>query len=200
MKRNNKIQVWLLFTMVAISLGISVWALIISHTDDSLTFSPSAFSDIVSLVFTVIGAVFSFYFVIIGINAHRIKKELEEIEEKLMRDQESMIEIELEQQDTMYSHLIRQAMIISDKKIREKNINSLRLSRARLATKSRLLSLETRKKRMPDLVQLGERLDIEDLKKLIKDPKEDETIKDLAIGIIPLIEERLRKENAQPHK
>lgn len=195
MKRNNKIQVWLLFTFVAISLGISVWALIISHTDDSLVFSPAAFSDIVSLVFTVIGAVFSFYFVIIGINAHRIKKELEEIEEKLMRDQESMIEIELEQQDTMYSHLILQAKTISsDKKDCEKIMQSLRLSRARLATKSRLLSLETRKKRIPDLVQVGEQSDIEDLKKLIKDPKENDTIKDMAIGIIPLIEERLKKE------
>ena len=239
-KKYNRIRVAILYTIVAVSLGISIWALCIANSDVrndcEMVYNHLKATELAGLIFTVIGAVFSFYFVIIGINANKMKKDLEELEKKLKNEQQTIIDnlkneqqtiidnlkneqqtiiddlkneqqtiienignIELEHQDTMYSHLILQAKAIADEKMRTMIYNSLRLSRARLATKSKILPLELRKQRISDLVELGEQSDIEDLKRIIKDPNEDDEIKDLAIGIIPLIEEKpaANKQNQQ---
>lgn len=200
MKKIDRVQKWILFTIVAISLGISIWALIIANSDDKVISDTENTIGFGGLLFTIIGVVFSLYFVIIGINAHRIKNELVKFEEELEEEQKKIInnfgKVELDHQDTMYSHLLLQAKNIANANEREKAMKSLRLSRARLATKSKLLPLERRIQRMPDLSELGVQTDIEDLKKLIKDPTEDDGIKDLAIVIVRNIEDNLKNKQS----
>ena len=77
MKNKDKIRNWILYTIVTVALGVSTWALIIANSDGKLVFDSDKTFEFAGLLFTVIATVFSFYFVIIGINAHRIKKDIE---------------------------------------------------------------------------------------------------------------------------
>ena len=213
MKIFNSVRTWLskhdwvrkaiLCTIVAVSFGFSIVALIIANSDVrdgcEMEYFQSKATELAGLIFTVIGAVFALYFVILGIDASKKKDEMrqyvDELKAELIGMENDRKRIELNNLDTMYSHMIQISETIEDKKKRQRIMNLLRRSRARLAVQSNILSLNIRKQRIPDLAVIGEQSDIEDLKKLLKNPEEDETIKDMAIGIILLIEERLKREN-----
>lgn len=200
MKKNDGVPVWIIFTIVALSLGMSIFSLIIANSKANsftqLEFDYAKLVEFTGLFFTIIGVVFALYFVIIGIDATQKKDELEKIEAdvrtKQSKIEEDIRKLELENLDFMYSHLIAIAGTISNSRIRKNTINSLRLTRARLASQSNYcLSLETRKKRIPDLAVLGVQSDIEDLEKIITDTNEEETLRELAKGIKQQIKERL---------
>ena len=89
---------------------------------------------------------------------------------------ESVIKVEMNQQDELYGHLIDQAKNIADTNKRKRTIDALTLSRARLATKSKFLSTEKRLQRMSALDVFGDMTDINDLERVINDPSEDKNI------------------------
>ena len=99
-----------------------------------------------------------------------------------------------DQQDTMYGHLIAQTKFIEKTEDRKKSMRSLRLSRARLASQSSFLSKNKRLQRIPDLVHVGERSDLDDLSKLINDPYEEKVVIELAKEIRELLLKRLQSD------
>ncbi len=150
----------------------------------------------VSLLVTVMGVVFALYFVIISIDASKQEKELKRIGKKIERKQADIkkeIEtIQLDHLDKMYSHQIELAKnCITNADELKKMQESVRHSRAKLATQSKFLSLEVRKQRITELGELGDQLDISDLKKIIEDPTENKEIKELAWGIRDIIRGRI---------
>lgn len=199
MKKYSGVPVWIVLTIVTVSLGLSVWALIIANSnvkdDCELIYDYAKVIEFAGLSFTIIGVVFALYFVIIGINANRIKERIDIIDktvsEKKDQVEKELKKIECDNLDAIYGHLICQAETISVKKTRKRIINTLHLDRARLATRSIFLSEQKRLQRMPDLVQLGDKSDIEDLEKIINDPTEVKTIVELAKVIKEEISKRL---------
>ena len=186
--------------MVLLSLGMSIWALIIANVDSPLAFKEDKVITFAGLLFTIIGAVFAFYFVIVGIDANRKKEKIKELDDEIDRKQfqiEKFGKIEIDQMDTMYGHLIEQAKTINDKRVRDVVEVSLRRDRARLATQSTFLSKEKRLQRMSELGEkinnqlLGEASDIKDLEIIINDKNEDNDIVETAKNVKRQIEDEL---------
>lgn len=200
---HDKVRIAILHTIMAVSLGCSIAALSIANSDVrgdcEMEYNQFKATELAGLIFTVVGAVFALYFVILGIDASKKRDEMKCYVEDLKKELLGLEKERTNNLDTMYSHMIQISETIDDDKLREKIIYSLRQSRSRLAIQANLLPLETRKKKLSELIMFGDKTDIDDLKKLLKDPKEDDKIKDLAIGIIPLIEGRLKKENQPTH-
>lgn len=202
MKKNSNnykgVPVWVLFTVVFISLGISIWALIIANSKP-YSFFRSEFNytklvELIGLMFTIIGVVFALYFVIIGIDANKKKQELAEVYNTIQKKQADIENIELNYQDKMYSYLIGIIKsTISNSNASKHILDSLYLSKARLATQYKYLSVEIRLEGIRRLADLGEFSDIKDLKKIIIDPTENEEIIELATSVITEIENRLNR-------
>ena len=114
MKKNSNnykgVPVWVLYTVVFISLGISIWALIIANSEPysffRLEFNYTKLVELTGLMFTIIGVVFALYFVIIGIDANKKKQELTDVYNTIQKKQADIENIELNYQDKMYSYLI----------------------------------------------------------------------------------------------
>lgn len=212
MKKYDGVPVWIIFTVTGLSLGISVLSLIMANSKPfsffQLEFDYTKLVELTGLIFSVIGVVFTVYFVIIGINAKEIEKEIskrkEQIEkldkeikkkqfqiESVKKQTENAIKVEMDQQDEMYGHLLEQAKNNSDTNKRKRTIDALNLSRARLATKSRFLSKNKRLQRMSALDILGDTTDITDLVKIINDSTEDKEIIESAKMRKEEIEKRL---------
>lgn len=197
MKKYDGVPVWIIFTAVGFSIGISIWALIMANSEPysffRYEFNYTKLVELSGLMFSVIGVIFTVYFVVIGINAKEIEKkiskrqeQIEKLDKEIKNEQsqiksvkkqiENVIESEMNQQDEMYGHLLDQAKNISDANKRKRTIDSLNLSRARLATRSKFLSKNKRLQRMPLLDMLGDSTDIADLVRIINDPSEDKDI------------------------
>lgn len=187
MKTNTKyvrLPLWGIVGVLTLSLGFSIWALIIANSDDrgncEMILNYTKVIELAGLIFTVVGVVFSLFFVIVGINANRIRKDINSIDENIT-EKAALIEKELKGIESdnlynMYGHLLDMAKYINGKKERERKINSLTLARARLTTQSNLLSKDKRLQRMPALDLLGTLEDIADLDKIINSPTEDDEI------------------------
>lgn len=195
MKKNVSIPVWLFYTLIGVSIGLSIWALCIANSSAwGLEFNSDKLIALVGLFFTVMGVVFTVYFVIIGIDAHKIDKEIEETRKQIEKELKI---IECDNLDKIYGQSINIAKTISDEKVRTRIIKSLRLENARLASQSRFLNEETRRKRLPDLIDLGTESDIDDLTRIINDPTEEEIIdlaKSVKSELIEKLKERLKIE------
>ena len=80
MKKYDGVPVWIIFTVTGLSLGISVLSLIMANSKPfsffQLEFDYTKLVELTGLIFSVIGVVFTVYFVIIGINAKEIEKEI----------------------------------------------------------------------------------------------------------------------------
>ena len=179
-----RVPIWSIVIVLILSLGISSWALVVANSDVrgdcELVYNYAKVIEFAGLIFTVIGVVFALFFVIVGVNANKIRKELNSIDESVT-DKKKQIEddlkrIESENLHNMYGHMLDMAKYITDKKERKRKMDSLTLSRARLATQSRLLSKDKRLQRMPALDLLGNMDDITDLNKIINDSTEDKEI------------------------
>lgn len=185
MKKNNGIPLLIFIVSLIISIGLSIWALIIANANfDGLVFDFGKVTDFVGLLFSVAGVVFTIFFVIVGVDAIRIKKQLDslinEVEEKKAQIDRYIKRLECDNLDDMYGQILSIAATITSSKERKRIINSLTLSRARLATQSIFLDKETRIQRIPTLQSMGELSDIDELSKLINDPYEDKDIVELA--------------------
>lgn len=209
MKKNTNnykgVPVWVLFTVVFISLGVSIWALIIANSEPysffGLEFNYTKLVELTGLMFTVIGTVFALYFVIIGIDANKKKNELTDIFNTIQKKQADIENIELNYQDKMYSYLVGTIKsTITNNNASKHILDSLYLSKARLATQYKYLSVEIRLEGIRRLADLGEASDVEDLKKIINDPTENEEIIELAKGIKTEIERRLDSAASQSKK
>lgn len=218
MKKHINIPAWWIIIMI-ISLGLSIVAIIISNSDNrgdcELIYDYTKVTEFVGLLVTILGVVFSLYFIIVGLKASDVEKEvskmlgqIEKIEDEITQKQsqinsvkkqansvkeqvDNAIIVEMNQQDEMYGHLLHQAGLIADDRERKRTEDSLNLSRARLATKSKFLSKDIRMKRMPLLEMLGDSTDIADLERIINDLTEDKDIKELAKMMKDAIENRL---------
>ncbi len=194
MKKYGGVPVWIIFTIVGLSLGISIWALSMAYSrmkaDCDMVFDPSTATEVISLFITVIGVVLTVYFVIIGINATRIEKEIEETKKQIEKDLKT---IECDNLDVIYGQLIRLTETVSNPKKRKSILDSINLSRARLATQYRFLSKERRLQRMSVLDMLGGMSDIVDLIKIINDITEDTDVIESAKIRKEEIEKRLGK-------
>lgn len=147
---------------------------------------------IVSLLVTIMGLAFAIYFVVIGIKEKNLKKIEDEIAHKQTEIQEKLERLQVDHLDKMYSHQIELAKkSITNADELKKMQESVRHSRAKLATQSKFLSPEVRKQRITELGELGDQLDISDLKKIIEDPTENNEIKELAWGIRDIIRGRI---------
>ncbi len=200
MKKNSNnykgVPVWVLYTVVFISLGISIWALIIANSEPysffRLEFNYTKLVELTGLMFTIIGVVFALYFVIIGIDANKKKQELTDVYNTIQKKQADIENIELNYQDKMYSYLIGIIKnTITNSNASKQILDSLYLSKARLATQYKYLSVDIRLEGIRRLADLGEFSDIKDLKKIINDPTENEEIIELATSIKTVIENRL---------
>ena len=194
----DSFKICIIITLTILSLGLSIWALIIANVDSPLAFKDDKVITFAGLLFTIIGAVFAFYFVIIGIDANRKKEKIKELDDEIERKQsqiERFVTIEISQMDTMYGHLIEQAKTINDKKVRDAVEVSLRRDRSRLATQSTFLPKEKRLQRMSELGEkinnqlLGEATDIKDLEIIIKDKNEENDIIETAKNVKKQIED-----------
>lgn len=147
---------------------------------------------IVSLLVTIMGLAFAIYFVVIGIKEKNLKKIEDEIAHKQTEIQEKLERLQVDHLDKMYSHQIELAKeSITNADELKKMQESVRHSRAKLATQSKFLSPEVRKQRITELGELGDQLDISDLEKIIEDPTENKEIKELAWGIRDIIRDRI---------
>lgn len=147
---------------------------------------------IVSLLVTVMGLAFAIYFVVIGIKEKNLKKIEDEIAQKQTEIQEKLERLQVDHLDNMYSHITDLAKkSITDAGELKKMQESVRHSRAKLATQSKFLSLGVRKQRITELGELGDLLDIADLEKIIEDPTENKEIKELAWGIRDIIKGKI---------
>lgn len=194
----DSFKICIIITLTILSLGLSIWALIIANVDSPLSFDADKVIAFAGLLFTVIGAVFAFYFVIVGIDANRKKEKIKELDDEIERKQsqiERFVTIEISQMDAMYGHLIEQAKTINDKKLRDAFEVSLRRDRSRLATQSIFLSKEKRLQRMSELGEkinnqlLGEASDLKDLELIIHDKNEDNDIVEIAKKVKRQIED-----------
>lgn len=196
---HEKVRVAVLHTIMAVSLGCSIAALSIANSDVrgdcEMEYNQYKATELAGLIFTVIGAVFALYFVILGIDASKKRDEMKRYVEDLKKELLGLEKERTNNLDTVYSHMIQIVDTIKGDKTRKRITKSLQKSRARLAIQPNLLPLETRKQKISELIKLGDQSDVEALKKLLKDSKEEEEIKDYAIGIILLIETRLKEEN-----
>lgn len=195
MRKNVSIPGWLFYTLIGTSIGLSIWALCVANSSVwGLEFDSDKLIALVGLFFTVMGVVFTVYFVIIGIDAHKIDKEIAETKKQIEKELKI---IECNNLDKIYGQSINIAKTISDEKVRTRIIRSLRLENARLASQSRFLNDETRRKRLPDLIELGTVSDIDDLTRIINDPTEEEIMdlaKSIKIELIEKMKERLKEE------
>lgn len=177
MKKYGGVPVWIIFTTVGLSLGFSIWALIMANAKPfsffQFEFNYTKLVELTGLIFSVLGVVLTVYFVIIGINATRIEKELSYKKDQIEKE---LKKIECDNLDEIYGQIIRLTETVSKEKKRKSILNSINLSRARLATQSRFLSKEKRLQRMLALDMLGNIDDIVDLVKIINDPTEDKEI------------------------
>ena len=74
--KDKKVIAVLIFGLL--SLGVSIWALVIAHANYSgLVFDFGKMGDLVGLLITVTGVIFTLYFVIIGIDASDKSKKIE---------------------------------------------------------------------------------------------------------------------------
>lgn len=181
MSKINGIPFWIFIVSLIISIGLSIWALIIANANfDGLVFDFGKVTDFVGLLFSVAGVVFTIFFVIVGVDAIRIKKQLDslinEVEEKKAQIDRYIKKLECDNLDNMYGQILSIASTIESKKERKRIIESLTRSRARLATQSIFLDTKTRIQRIPTLQFMGELSDIDELTKIINDPYEDEEI------------------------
>lgn len=174
MKKYGGVPVWIILTATLLALGFSIWALAIAYSSFKgeyvLVFDPSVATEITSLVITVIGVLITVYFVIVGINVSRIDKE---ISEKKLQIEKDLKEIECDNLDVLYGQLVRLTETVNNVKKRRSILDSINLSRARLATQGRFLTRDKRLQRMTALDMLGGLTDIIDLDKIINDPTED---------------------------
>lgn len=189
---------WVVITLTLLSLGMSIGALIIANVDSPLAFKEDKVITFAGLLFTIIGAVFAFYFVIVGIDANGKKDKIKELDDEIERKQsqiERISKMDINQMDIMYGHLINQAKTINDKKVRDVVEISLRRDRARLATQSTFLPKEKRLQRMSELGEkinnqlLGEASDIKDLEIIINDKNENNDIVETAKNVKKKIED-----------
>ena len=157
--------------------------------DNSLSFDASGVTEVISLVITVIGVVLTVYFVIIGINATRIEKEIEFAKKQIEKELKI---IECNNLDKIYGQSINIAKTITNEKERTRIIRALRLENARLASQSRFLNDSTREKRLPDLAELGNEQDVEDLNRIINDSTECDSIRQQAEEIKKALKEALK--------
>ena len=169
MKKNINIPAWWKI-MAILSLGLSIGAIIIANSDNrgdcEMIYDYTKVTEFVGLLVTILGVVFSLYFVIVGLKASdtekevaKILKQIENIENEIIQKQsqinsvekqansikeqvDNTIKVEMNQQDEMYGHLLHQAGLIENDRERTRTEDSLNLSRARLATKSKYLSKE----------------------------------------------------------
>lgn len=223
MKRNANLPAWWILIAI-LSLGLSIGAIIIANSDNrcncEMYYDYEKVTEFVGLLVTVLGVVFSLYFVVVGLKASDAEKEISKILEQIREIENTIIQkqsqinsvevqadsikaqidnaiiVELNQQDEMYGHLLHQASLIRDDKERTKTENSLNLSRAQLATKFKYLSKDKRMQRMSPLEVLGGLTDVDDLDKIIQDPTEDKDIKNLAEVIKKEIEHRFNEAKA----
>lgn len=194
MKRYGGIPLWIIFTVAGLSLGFSIWALVMAYSrlkaEYNLSFDASTATEVISLVITVIGVVLTVYFVIIGINATRIEKEIESTKKQIEKELKI---VECNNLDKIYGQSINIAKTIVNEKERTRIIKALRLENARLASQSRFLNDITREQRLPDLAELGDEQDIEDLNRIINDPTENDSIRQQAEEIKKALKETLKK-------
>ena len=147
---------------------------------------------IVSLLVTIMGLAFAIYFVVIDLKEKNLKKIEDEIAHKQTEIQEKLERLQVDHLDKMYSHQIELAKeSITDPDVLRKMQESVRYSRAKLATQSKFLSPEVRKQRIIELSKLGDQSDIADLEKIIEDPTENKEIKEFAWGIRDIIKGRI---------
>jgi len=201
MKNKTGIPKWVTFATIVLSIGISIWALVTAKANQSIDIEK--IDDFFGLLFSVIGVVFTLFFVVIGIKATNIDKEIskrqEQIEKlddeiKIKKEQiESIITVEMEQQEEIYSHLINLSQTIKDDELRKKSINLLHRSQARLAMNSQLLPTEDRLVKIVFLDEHGDESDITNLDKIITNPTEDKRMKESAAMRKQAIEKRINK-------
>lgn len=199
MNKMHGINPWIIIVSLILSLGLSIWALIIANVNLSgLVFDSEKVLDFAGLLFTIVGVVFTLFFVVVGIDAFKIKREMEchvkEIEEKKAQIDSYLKKIECDNLDEMYGQIYNLTQSVTKKNVRKSLIRSVEHSRARLAAESVYLKKETRKRRIPTLVEFGDLSDIDRLSKLINDPYEEKDVIELAKEIREQLLKRLQSD------
>lgn len=199
MRTHRGVLIWVILTVVFVSLCLSIIAVVIANSDVrgdcEIVYDYTKLLELTGIVFSIVGVVWTVYFVIAGINVINIQRNIQSESEKISRFKTETESFLVDFTEDLYSIYQSLFIIVNDlgqsipaSASRNKNIEKtkkdLQLIKARLGVKLKYLPNDERIEDIKYLFEKGTDSDRDFLNRIVEDPFEKKQIIDYITLII----------------